>query len=104
VAQFHHLGVPTKVKQPSETYLEGGKVFITDPAASPYRIEYLRFEHGSPMPDPLKKQVHAAYMVDDLEKALAGEKVVLPPFDASPTLRVAFIMKDGALIEVMKAK
>ena len=104
MAQFHHVGVPTKVKQPNETYLAGGKVFITDPNASPYKFEYLRFEAGSPMPDALKKQVHVAYEVDSLETALAGEKVVLPPFDASPTLRVAFILKDGALIEVMKSK
>jgi hypothetical protein len=102
VAQFHHVGVPVSTKQPKETYLEGGKVSITDPGANPYRFEYLRFEPGSPLPEIMQKNPHVAYMVDDLGAALEGEKVILPPFDPMPGLRVAFVVKDGVVVELMQ--
>jgi len=104
VAQFHHVGVPTTTPQPNEQYVAGAKVHITDAEGHPYRFEYLRFEAGSPMHEAVQKQVHIAYRVDDLEAALKGEKVIVPPFDATETLRVAFILKDGVPVEVMKSK
>ena len=104
MSQFHHVGVPSKAKQAGESYLEGGKVYITDPDKHPYKFEFLRFEAGSPLPKELQTMTHVAFKVDNVDAALKGEKVVLPPFDATPALRVAFIMKDGVLIEVMQTK
>jgi len=104
VAEFAHVGVPTHKKQPKETYIAGAKVHITNPDDHPYRFEFLRFEAGSPLPEALQKGPHIAYMVDNLDAALKGEKVIVPPFDATPTLRVAFILKDGVAVEVMQSK
>lgn len=102
--QFHHVGVPTSAKQPDERYVAGAKVFITNPDTHPFRFELLRFEPGSPMPAILQKGAHVAYMVDDLDAVLKGQQVLVPPFDASPTLRVAFLMQDGQAVEVMQQK
>lgn len=101
-ATFHHFGVPTTTPQPGETYLEGARVYITDPEASAYRIEFLRFEEGSPMPEDLMKKNHAAYVVDSLEAALEGKQVVIPPFEPMASLRCAFIYDGDALIELMQ--
>ena len=103
-AQFHHFGVPTSEKRENETYLEGAKVYITDPEAHPYRVEYLRFEEGSPMPPEICKGVHAAFIVESLDAALVGENVIIPPFDATPELRCAFINDGGAVIEIMEKR
>jgi len=102
VARFHHVGVPTKAKQPKETYLEGGKVYITNPDASPYQFEFLRFEKESPLPKELQTGPHVAYKVDDIAAAMKGEKVLVPPFDPMPGLRVAFIVRDGVPVELMQ--
>lgn len=99
--EYHHFGVPTQKQSSNETYLEGAKVFLTDPENHPYRIEFLRFEAGSGMPEVIKTQPHAAFVVDDLDAAIEGQNVVLEPFDANETTRVAFIMDGDALIEVM---
>ena len=101
---FHHFGVPTNAKHDNETYIEGAKVYITDPQAHPYGVEFLRFEPDTPMPDALQRQSHAAFAVDNLDEALEGEDVLLPPFDATETLRVAFITDGDALIELMEMK
>lgn len=102
--KFHHMGVPTRTKGENETYIEGGKVYVTDPESHPYRVEFLRFEADSPMPEAVRTRPHAAFVVDSIEKALEGRKVLIEPFDATDTLRVAFIEDGEALIEVMEMK
>jgi len=99
---FHHFGVPTSEKQENEIYIEGGKVFITDAESHPYRIEFLRFEPDSPMHADVINNPHAAFMVDDLETAMKDQNVIVEPFDATETLRVAFINDNGAVIELMQ--
>ena len=100
--EFHHIGIPTDRQRDNEAYVEGGKVHVTDVGASPYAIEWLRFEPDSPMPDVLKTTAHIAFKVDDLDAALAGKDVLIPAFSPMAGLKVAFIMDDGAPIEFMQ--
>jgi len=99
---FHHVGVPTTKKRDGETYLEDAKLYLTDCQQHPYCVEFLRFAPDSPMPEMLKTHVHSAFMVPDLAKALEGKDVLLEPFCATDTLRVAFITDGEALIELME--
>lgn len=99
---FHHFGVPTSVEHEGETYIEAAGVRVTDPDAHPYRIEFLRFDADSCMAEAIQTKAHAAYMVDDLAAALEGRDVLVEPFDATETLRVAFITDGDALIELMQ--
>ena len=100
--QFHHVGIPTDTPRDGETYLQDGKVYITDAAASPYNIEWLRFEPDSPMPEQVKTTAHVAFMVDDMDAELAGREVLIEPFSPMEGLKVAFILHDGAPIEFMQ--
>ena len=102
MAEFHHFGVPTSVKNGNETYLEGAKVHISDPERHPYRIEFLRFEPGSPLHEMVQTRPHAAFIVKDLDEALKGMNVIIPPFDVSSVLRCAFVMDGDAVIELMQ--
>lgn len=103
-AQFHHFGVPTNVVGNNETYIAGAKVYITDPEAHPFRVEFLRFEADSPMPADIQNKAHAAFLVPSLDEALQGCEVILPPFDATEELRCAFIKDGNAIIEVMQKR
>ncbi|NWK54699.1 hypothetical protein HW115_03690 [Verrucomicrobiaceae bacterium N1E253] len=100
--EFNHVGIPTTFEREGETYLEDAKLYITDFANHPYKIEWLRFEEDSPMPEILKTTAHVAYMVDDLEKAMEGKQTLLEPFEPMEGLRVAFILDDGAPVEFMQ--
>ncbi len=102
--KFHHYGVPTEQKQADEKFIDGAGVWVTDPTAHPYCVEFLRFEADSGMPDLLKQQPHAAFEVESLEVAMEGKEVVVEPFDATEELRVAFIRDGDALIEIMQNK
>ncbi|MCY3020104.1 MAG: hypothetical protein NTW87_13890 [Planctomycetota bacterium] len=103
-ARFHHFGVPTTRQIAGATYIEGAKVHVTDPGKHPYNVEFVRFEKGGPFPKEVQTRSHAAFMVDDLESAVKGQKVLVAPCDATPTLRIAFIMDGDAVLELMQEK
>lgn len=100
--QFHHIGLPTNESHPGEYFVEDTKVWVTDPRKHPYLVEYLRFEPDSPVSGPVRDLPHVAYRVDDIQAELRGEQVLIEPFEPSPNFTVAFILKDGAVIEFMK--
>ncbi|MDP2996764.1 MAG: hypothetical protein Q8N47_04695 [Bryobacterales bacterium] len=99
---FDHVGVPTTEKQPVEMYVEATKVWVTDPLRHPNRIEYLRFEPDSPVQGPVRDLPHTAFQVDNLEREIEGTEILLGPFSPTDTLRVVFVLKDGAVIEFME--
>jgi len=99
---FHHVGIPSGQVRPGETYLEAARLYVTDAAANPYQIEWLRFETDSPMPVELKSGPHVAFLVDNLDQAMAGKPVLVEPFVPMPGLRVGFIKDDGAIVELME--
>ena len=99
---FDHVGVPTTDRQPAEMYVEATKVWVTDPARHPNRIEYLRFEPDSPVHGPVRDLPHVAFRVPKLEPEMSGTEILLGPFQATETLRVVFVQKDGAVFEFME--
>ena len=102
--EFHHIGIPTNKKQADEIQLAPMKLFITDANKSEHHIEWLRFEAGSPMHPLLQSTAHVAYSVSDLDEAIAGRKVIVPPFAPMEGLRVAFIQEGDAPVEYLEFK
>ena len=100
--EFSHIGIPTTVAREGEIHLEGGGVYITDFQSHPNKIEWLRFEENSPLPEVLKTVAHVAFEVDDLDVALAGNEILIEPFEPVEGLKVAFILDDGAPVEFMQ--
>ena len=103
--RFHHVGLRTMEPQPDEDYVPLTKVWVTDPRLHPNRIEYLRYEPDSHLPDDFKNCPHIAYTVDDLGPHIAGKDICLlfevgdPPF-----AKVAFTREDGVIYEYMEFK
>lgn len=99
--KYNHVGIPTMTPKEGETYSADMKLFLTDFNTSPNRIEFLRFEADSEMPEILKTHAHVAYEVPCLESAIEGQKVVVGPFEGGPGLMCAFIEEEGIAIELM---
>jgi len=100
--ELHHIGIPTDKEQAEENYVEGGKVHVTDAEKSPNKIEWLRLDADSPMPDLLKTCAHIAYKVADIKAEIEGKDVLVEPFEPMEGLTVAFIVEEGAPIELMQ--
>ena len=102
--KLDHIGIPTKVVQANENYMEGAKVFVTDYANSENKIEWLRFESGSEFPELIQSTAHIAYQVEDLQSEMEGKTVLIEPFSPKDGLTIAFVEEEGAPIELMQIK
>lgn len=100
--EFKHIGVVTNEVQKGESYAADLKVYITDPEDSEFKFEYLRFEEGSPMPMEIQKNPHVAFCVENIDAYLEDNKVLVEPFMVGDNLKIAFIMKDGLVMELMQ--
>jgi hypothetical protein len=99
---FDHVGLPVDERQPGELYVKETKVWVTDPQKHPYRVEWLRYEPDSPVKGPVRDLPHMAFRVDRLEPEIQGAEVLHGPFHATDTVRVVFVLKDGAVFEFME--
>mgnify|MGYP000077350327 FL=1 len=82
-------------------YNEGAKFWVSNVDDYDYKIEYLKFEEGTPFPEEIHRNPHVAYRVDDLQKYIDdADSVICGPMDVSETARIAFVWKDGAMIEL----
>jgi hypothetical protein len=103
--KFHHVGIPTDKKRENERYLAEAKVYITDPAADPFRIEWCRWMPDSPAAAKLKTWPHLAFQVEDCEAEIAKyepSKVFAKPFVPFEGVKVGFIEHEGFLIEFLE--
>ncbi|MBT8478907.1 MAG: hypothetical protein KJO06_08325 [Gemmatimonadetes bacterium] len=100
--RYNHLGIPTTVRRPGERYLPEFRMYVTGFETSPFRIEWMRFEADSPLPELVQRVPHVAFEVDDLEAALEGCEVLIAPNSPSPGVMVAFVVDNGAPVELMQ--
>jgi hypothetical protein len=100
--KYHHLGIPTTIRQPGETYLEEYKVYCTNHDANPCGIQWMRYEQDCPLPEIVKTLPHVAFEVEDLTQALDGYEVLIEPNSPSEGVLVAFVLCDGAPVEFLE--
>ena len=77
--RYHHLGIPTKIPREGERYIPALKMHVSGFDSSPYGIEWMRFDDDCTVPELIKTVPHLAFVVDDLDEALAGEEILSPP-------------------------
>jgi len=87
---------------PREKYLPQFKMYVSGYEDSVYRIEWMRFEPGCPLPGIVKNVPHVAFEVDNLLEAIEGKKVIIKPNSPSDGVQVAFIEDNEAPVELMQ--
>ena len=104
-ATYMHIGIPITNRKPNMTYNEGAKFWVSNVDDYDYKIEYLKFEEGTPFPEEIHRNPHVAYKVDDAEPYLAeADRVIFGPEALGENVRLAFIVKDDAIIELYEEK
>jgi len=103
--EYMHIGIPITNKKPGMTYNEDMKLWMSNPDDYDAKIEYLKFEEGTPFPEIMHKQCHVAYKVDDMTKYLKeADSTIFGPVTIAPNVRIAFIIKDYAIMELYEDK
>jgi hypothetical protein len=99
--RFHHLGIPTQTPRADEQYLPHLKMYVSGFEASPYGIQWMRFDADAPHPELVKTLPHIAFEVDDLTAALEGKEILTPPNSPGEGITVAMIVDNGAPVELI---
>jgi hypothetical protein len=100
--KFHHLGIPTTVERAGEVYVPHLGFHCTDHERNPFGIQWMCYDPDCAVPPLVREVPHVAFEVDDLEAALVGKTVIIPPNSPSPGVLVAFIEEAGAPVELLQ--
>ena len=100
--RYHHLGIPHTVPRAEEQHLDHLGVHVCGFETSLYGIEWMRFDPDCPVPEIVKTVPHIAFAVNDLDEALKGKEILIAPTSPSTGVRVAFILDDGAPVELLQ--
>jgi len=100
--RYHHLGIPHSSPRDGELHLKKLGVHVCGFETSPYGVEWMRFDTHCQVPEIVRTVPHLAFVVDNLDTALQGKQILIPPNSPSAGVRVAFILDDGAPIELLE--
>jgi hypothetical protein len=100
--RYHHVGIPTDVPREGEYYLEKFDVHVLPFDSNPYGVEWMRYGPECTVPELVRRVPHVAFEVDDLDAELEGHEILIPPNSPSEGVRVAFIVHNGAPVELLQ--
>jgi hypothetical protein len=102
--KYHHIGIPTILQMPNETYIPHLKFHVSGFSTSPFGIEWMRFEKDSPISKLIQTIPHIAFEVKDIDYELSIHdfKVISRPESNTDGIRVAMIEHNGAPIELIE--
>ena len=102
--KYHHLGIPTNEIMPNESYIPQFKLFVAGFNESPFGIEWMRYEKGSPVNALIQTRPHIAFEVKDVyhELAIHNFNVITEPNSPTDKTKVAMIEHNGAIIELIE--
>jgi len=99
---YHHIGIPHTQPRAREHHVAHLGIHVSGFETSPYGIEWIRFEPHYDVPEIVRIVPHIAFAVDDLDEALKGKEILIAPTEPSVGVRVAFILDDGAPVELLQ--
>ncbi|HJW73938.1 MAG TPA: hypothetical protein VJ486_14025 [Geothrix sp.] len=100
--KFHHYGIPVPDLRPGMAQVPGHQVWATDHQDHPFGLQFMHYGAACDLPALVRERPHLAFEVEDLDRALAGQKVLIQPNSPSEGVRVAFIEQDGEPVELLE--
>jgi len=78
-----------------EDYIPEFKLYASGYSGSPYGVEWMKFDRTARCRAG-QRSPHVAFVVDDLQAAIAGKDILIAPDSPSEGVTVAFIVDNGA--------
>ncbi len=102
--EFHHLGIPTDEVRPGERYSARFGMYTSDSDCRLLHVQWHRFTADSSLDPMVRSMPHAAFKVNDLDRAVVDRKVLLGPYEPITGYRVAIIDDGGMPVELVETK
>ena len=102
--RYHHIGIPTTEHLEGESYMSSWKLGKSGFETSPFGIEWMRYDKGSPVHELIQRVPHIAFEVDDIDAELKKHdlKILTPPNSPGSGTRVVMIEHNGAPVELIE--
>lgn len=100
--EFHHLGIPTNDEQPDEYYSSKFDLWSADVKNTRINAQFHRFGKNTPLHPLMAKYPHVAFKVNDIEKAIEGEEVIMEIYEPIPGYKAAMINDAGIPVEFIQ--
>lgn len=100
--RYHHIGIPTQTPRKDEIHVPHLGIHVAGFETSPCGVQWMRFDPDAPYPEVIKTVPHVAFEVNNLEAALVGQEILIPPNSPSAGVMVAMVLDHGAPIELME--
>lgn len=102
--EFHHLGIPTTEKKSGEYYSKKFDLWSADVQDSRINAQFHRFGPNTKLHPLMAKYPHVAFKVNDIEKAVEGEEIIMEIYEPIPGYKAAMINDAGMPIELVQTQ
>lgn len=102
--EYHHIGIPTKEPKPNEFYSKKFDIWTADVENSRIDAQWHRFGESHPFHPVMEALPHVAFKVNDIEKAVEGEEVIMEIYEPIPGFKAAMIIDAGLPIEFVETE
>jgi len=100
--KYHHFGIPTDIPRPEDKYIPKYKTYASGYLQNPYGVEWMRYDSTAPLHELVKTVPHVAFVVDNLEAAIADKELLGEPNSPSKGITVAMIVDNDAPVEFLQ--
>lgn len=98
---FHHFGVHVFEDVPGTEWIPVNDIFLNNPNNHPQKVEWILHKPGT-YEEGAVFEPHIAYIVNDLDAAIAGKEIVIAPFEMGGFCMAAFTREDGIQVEYIQ--
>ncbi len=100
--EYHHIGMPTMDEQPGENYSSKFDIWSADVEGSRIKAQFHRFGPNTSLHPLMAKYPHVGFKVNNIEKAIEGEEVIMDIYEPIPGYKAAMIVDAGMPVEFVQ--
>ena len=102
---FHHIGISVDKSMLTEkaTYSSLFKMYTeTQKNTLGIKIQHHAFDEGSTLHEYIRNMPHVAFKVENIEKVIQGETIIMPLYEPFKGYKCAMILLNGMPIEIIE--
>lgn len=98
---YHSFWIPRSEHHESDVRLDDAKMHVNN-RPNPFGLGWVRYDLDAPYDKVIRALPHVALKVVNVEFAVDGYKVLIPPKQTQPGLRIAFVECGGLPVEFVE--
>lgn len=100
--EYHHIGIITDEEKPSMFYSSKFDIWTGDVEGSRIDAQWHRFGDKHSFHPAMARYPHVGFKVNDIEKAVEGEDIIMEIYEPIPGYKAAMILDAGLPVEFVE--